>query len=380
MKSLPSATTSTIKPYPSVAILLALFVSAVVAFAGAPVYGTQPVDNLEITAERLDRAVDFILSQDPPFITHGSLYGDCPFWSGGDPNVFVICTGFWTYGNERNSSKRCRDISVWKGDEMVPTGRMLDVRWDETGNVSINGYGFGDLAKEEREAAEETILAVLKACDHPPKNDAEPEMPATSNVFSDFLATKTVRLGKSLGHSFGPTNRCSAAWAVPALVPVGQDSVTIPFCMKIVDLFDAAALDGQTNIIGSTRIQVMPSSFDAEFGLFLQLGLRYEWGSFHNGTASSNVDFVRENGILFALPNGKSNSGIDDTYHAYAVCSNIFVEVWTGLDRKSLAASLLHEGWRAGSGQAPKSTPIEYGDKRFPGTYSAPEKARRSSP
>ena len=77
----------------NIAILLALFVSAVVAFAEAPVYGSQPIDNPAITAKRLDRAVDFILSQDPPFITHGSLYGDCPFWSGGDPNVFVICIG-----------------------------------------------------------------------------------------------------------------------------------------------------------------------------------------------------------------------------------------------------------------------------------------------
>jgi hypothetical protein len=366
--------------HPSVAILFALFVSAGVAFAGVPAYGTQPVDNPEITAERLDRAVDFILSQDPPFITHGSLYGDCPFWSGGDPKVFVICVGFWTYGAGRNSSERCRHISVWKGDEMVPTGWMLDVTWNETGNVSINGYGVGNLAKEDRDAAEENILAVLKACDRPPKNDVEPEAPATGNVFSDFLARKTVRLGKSLGHSFGTTNRCTGTWVVPASVHVGQDAVSLPFCMKIVDYLDAAALDGKTNIVGSARIQVMPSAFDAEFSLFVQLGLRYEWGSFLSGNVSSNVDFVRENGILFALPNGKSNYIIDDSYQVYAVCSNLLAEAWTGLDRKSFAASLLNEGWKAGSGQSPRSTAVEYGDKRFPGSYSAPEKSKRSSP
>ena len=350
------------------------------AFAGVPAYGTQPIDNPEITAARLDRAVDFILSQDPPFITHGSLYGDCPFWSGGDPKVFVICVGFWTYGAGRNSSERCRHISVWKGDEMVPTGWMLDVTWSETGNVSINGYGFGDLTKKDRGAAEETILAVLKACDRPPKDDTEPEVPATGNVFADFLAKKTVRLGKYLGHSFGTTNRCSGAWAVPVSISVGQDTVSMPFYMKIVGFFDAAALDGQSNVVGSARIQVMPSAFDAEFGLFVQLGLRYEWGSFLSGTTLSNVDFARENGILFALPNGKSGYVIDDTYQAYAVCSNLLVEVWTGLDRKSFVASLLNEGWKAGSGQSPKSTAVEYGDKRFPGSYSAPEKSKRSAP
>ena len=181
---------------------------------------------------------------------------------------------------------------------MVPTGRMLDVTWNETGNVSINGYGFGNLAKEDKNAAEETILAVLKACDRPSKNEVEPEAPATGNVFSDFLARKTVRLGKSLGHPFGTTNRCTGTWAVPASVHVGQDAVSLPFCMKIVDYFDAAALDGKTNIVGSARIQVMPSAFDAEFSLFVQLGLRYEWGSFLSGNVSSNVDFVRENGKI----------------------------------------------------------------------------------
>ena len=362
-----------------VAILFALFVPIIVAFAGAPAYGTQPIDNPEITAERLDRAVDFILSQDPPFITHGSMYGDCPFWSGGDPKVFVICTGFWTYGNERNPSNRCREISVWKGDEMVPTGWMIDVAWSEMGNISINGYGFEDMTKEEKDAAEETILAVLKACDRPSKNDAEPEVPMTGNMFSDFLAMKTVRLGKRLGHSFGTTNQCSETWAVPASVSVGQDTFSIPFCMKIVDRLDATALDRQTNVVGSARIQILPSAFDAEFGLFLQLGLRYEWSSFHSGV-SSNVDFVQENGILFALPTGKSNYVIDDAYQAYAVCSNILVEVWTGMDRKSFAASLLNEGWKAGSGESPKSTAVEYGDKRFPGSYSAPDKNKRPSP
>ena len=99
--------------HPFVEILFALFGSAAMAFAGASEYGTQPVDNPEITAERLDRAVDFILSQDPPFITHGSRYGDCPFWSGGDPNVFVICTGFWT-GLDRKSFAASLLNEGWK--------------------------------------------------------------------------------------------------------------------------------------------------------------------------------------------------------------------------------------------------------------------------
>ena len=263
---------------------------------------------------------------------------------------------------------------------MVPTGLMLHVSWEEGGTVSINGYGVADMTKEEKEVAEDIILAALKACDRPPSDDAEPKVPTTGNMFSDFLAKKTVRLGKRLGHSFGTTNQCIETWAVPKSVSVGQDTVSIPFNMKLINMLDAAALDRQTNVVGNARIQILPSAFDAEFGLFLQLGLRYEWGSFHNGTVSSTVDFVQENGILFALPNGKSNYCIDDACQAYAVCSNILVEVWTGLDRKSFAASLLNEGWKAGSGQSPKSTAVEYGDKRFPGSYSAPEKSKRSAP
>ena len=353
------------------------------AFAckGNPTVGSQPVHNPEITVERLDRAVDFILSQDPPFITHGSLCGDCPFWSGGDPNVFVLCAGFWTYGVNRNGSGRCSDISIWKGDEMVPTGRMLDVSWEDGENISFSGWGVGGWTEDEKTHAEETLLAVLKACDHPPDKASEPEFQATGNQFSDFLARKTVRLGKSLGHSFGTTNECGGAWAVPSAIPMGDDSFSIPFTMRIfTPVLEATALDGRTNAIASIRACVMLSAFDAEFELFLALGHQYEWGSFHTGNVSDNVDFERENGILFALPNGKSNLAADDACHVYAVQSNVLVEVWTERDRKAFATALLDAGWKAAAGELPKSTAVEYGDKRMPDRYSPPEKSKRTSP
>lgn len=358
------------------------------AFAckGNPTVGNQPIRHPEITVERLDRAVDFILSQDPPFITHGSLYGDCPFWSGGDPKVFVICVGFWTYGAnrygvDRNGSDRCREISIWKGDEMVPTGRMLDVSWKNGENITFEGWGVGDWTEEENKHAEETLLAVLKACDHSPDNASEPEFPATGNQFLDFLARKTIRLGKSLGHSFGMTNECNGAWAVSSTVSMGDDSFSIPFTMQIMEpILNATALDGRTNAVASIQAHVMQSAFDAEFELFLELGYRYEWGNFHNGNVSSNVDFERENGILFALPNGRSNHVADDACQVYAVQSNVLVEVWTELDRKAFAKALLHAGWEAGSGQSPKSTVVGYGDKRMPNRYSPPEKSQRPSP
>lgn len=344
--------------------------------AERPVPGEQPIHNPEITVERLDRAVDFILSQDPPFITASSLYGDCPFWSGGDPNVFVICVGFWTDATDHNRSDRCREILILKGNEMVPTGRMLHVVWQDGESISFHGWGVGDWTEAQRTYAEESLLAVLKACDHPPSNDSEPEAPASGNQFSDYLAQKTVRLGKSLKHSFGTTNECGGTWAVPSTISVGGDSFSIPFTRRILrgTVLDAWALDGRTNTVANIRASVMKSPFDAEFALFLELGRGYEWGSFHDGSISANVDFERQNGILFALPNGKSNLCADDTHRVFAVHSNILVEAWTGLDRKSFTAALLDAGWKAGSELSPKSTIVDFGDKRLPNRYSPPEK------
>lgn len=362
----------------STVLALSTIVFAKFAFADGPRVGRSIITNPEITVERLDRTVDFILSQDPPFTTHGSLYGDCPFWRGGEPNVFVICVGFWTYGNGSNQSDRCRQIDIWKGDEMVPTGWMTCVSWKENGEVSFEGWGVGEWTDAERKSAEEALLAVLKACDHPPANDSEPEVPATGNQFSGFLAKKTVRLAKRLGHSFGDTNACEAAWSVPASLDVSGERLTIPVAMRIQDrFFEATALDRETNSVATARIHVMPSAFDAEFGLFLELGLRYEWGSWHGGTASSDVDLERDGDILFALPNNKSNYVIDDTFHAYAVCSNVLVDVWTRTDRRAFTKSLVSEGWNAGTSRVSTSTLVEYGDKRIPPPYQAPEKQRR---
>ena len=338
------------------------------AYAGTSLYGAQPANHPEITAERLDRAVDFILSQDPPFITHGSLFGECPFWKGGDPQVFVICLGFWTRGDWpiKPSPARCRDLSIWKGTDSVPTGRMYPVSWKEDGTVSFDSD------------AEDALLAVLKACDRPPTDDLPSGIPETGDMFVDFLTRKTVRLGKRFGHAFGSTNTCGGVWTAPATVSVEDKTFSFPFVRRLIGAcFDTTALDREAKAVAKARIQVFPSVFDAEAALFRRLGFRYEWGSFREGDISSSVGFARENGVLFALPNGKSNSAVDDRYLVYAVRSNVLVEAWADPAlRKPFAAALLEEGWKAGAGQSPKSTIVEYGDNRFKDSYTPPDKNR----
>ena len=314
--------------------------------------GPNPSDD-GITAERLDRAVAYIIAQDPPLMMHGSLYGDCPEYLIPGTNVAVMCVGFWVYGVGRNPYDTCRQISIRPYG--TPTGWGTEVDWKPEGDVVIDGYGGVWKVAAAPEEAKRAVAFVLDSCDKPYEAHMDPEVPDTGNQFWDYLTRKVISSGRKLGFKFGTTNRCDRPWAVPAVFTAAGETYRIPgYETWNGVMMTAHALDASSNTVANLRIVRQSSEFAAGFELFHEFGLRHDFGGFVNWNRKGSVKAGYDGDFFFVEPPLDSGYQSEEK-HLYAVWKNIHVELRADRDKMEIAKALILAGAAAGTKEAQQS-------------------------
>ena len=302
-----------------------------------------------ITAERLDRAVEYILSQDPPLMCHGSLYGSCPDYVIPGTNICVMCVGFWEWGVDRNPYDKCRTLLV--REENMPTGRGFEVEWTPDGEVVIDQYrGVWKIATAPK-PAKELVSFVLDKCDRPCKTEG----PTSGNQFWDYLSRQILASGKRHGFHFGDTNRCDRPWAVPTEFTVADETYRIPgYQTRNGVMMTAQALDASSNTVAYLRVVRQSTEFAAGYELFHEFGWRHDWGDTARWRNKKVSTAEYDSEFFFVEPPLDSGYQNEDK-HLYAVWHNIYVELHAERNKREIAKALVLAGVAAGTNETQRA-------------------------
>ncbi|MGN0844461.1 MAG: hypothetical protein ACI4QT_04480 [Kiritimatiellia bacterium] len=284
-----------------------------------------------VTAERLDRAVAYMLAQDPPFVLDGALYGECPEYRIPGTDIWVICRGFWTLSYAPsptftgNDNAKCRYLSIRPAE--TPTGHGFTVRWSENGDIVVRVDTNSWSIAEAPEDMKRRVALVLDHCDKPFNLQPDPEIPETGNQFHDFIARKVVARRKKLGYAFGCTNRCEMAWAVPDRFTVdGETYTAIPYGNIASGFMKVSVHDAASNKVAKVSICKYDSAFAAGFSFCASFGNRYVFGDLTNllDEKGEAIKAEADGDFFFAEPPFAVNLRPDAPY-LHVVWKNLYV-------------------------------------------------------